>query len=111
MLDVETPVRAGTTATNVLVGEPGELAVLAIGFAPDATVFAPWAGVLATTTLGLVAPLGVVPASGTFTVEIPVPPPGSLDSLQLFEQAAFVAPNGVITLATPSFPLILSAAF
>ena len=53
----------------------------------------------------------MVPASGTFTVEIPVPPPGSLDSLQLFEQAAFVAPNGVITLATPSFPLILSAAF
>jgi hypothetical protein len=110
-LDVTTPVRMGMLATNVLAGAPGELAVLAIALSPDATYFPAWLGALSVASPILVQPLGIVPLSGSFTLAVPVPVLGGYEFVQTYEQAAFVAPSGKITLSAPSFPLVLAPAF
>jgi hypothetical protein len=109
-LDVETPVRMGTNATNVLAGVAGDLVVLAIGFEPDATPFAPWLGVFTVANPALIAPIGVIPSSGSLSIEIPVPVL-PFEGIQLYEQAAYVTPLGQIVLSTASLPLVLDPSF
>ena len=110
-LEVESPVRMGTLAHNVFTGDPGELAILGISLAPDALFFPPWFGAFAIQLPQLTAPVGFIAATGKLEADFAVPLIAGFQALQLYEQAAFLAPSGAITLSAPSYPLVLDAAF
>lgn len=110
-LDVETPVRMGDLAANVLTGVPGDLVVLGIGLDPVALYFPPWLGTISVSPVIFTQVLGAVPGAGSFTVMIPTPTFPSFEFVQFYEQAAFVTPAGQIVLSTPCFPALVDASF
>ena len=110
-LDVETPERMGQIATNVLTGAPGDIVVLGIGVGPAATWFPPWSGTISVDPVLVTLPMGTVPPTGSFTVDVLIPLFPNFQSVQFFEQAVFVTPAGQITLSTPCYPMALNPVF
>ena len=107
-LDVTTPVRMGSPATNVLVGEPGELPILAIALQPNALYFPAWLGVVLVGSPFVPVTLAAIPPGGVLTFDVVVPIVPGTQSLQVFEQVAFVdIAAAVVTLSSPAFPLLL----
>ncbi len=111
-LDVTTPVRMGALAHNVLVGEPGEIPFLAIALQPEA-IFTPfWLGVLLVGLPVNPVQVGLIPPGGVLTFDLPVPVVPGVESLQVFEQVAFVDfATATVTLSSPAYPLLLDSSF
>jgi hypothetical protein len=107
-----TPVRENTPTTLSFTGAPGEQAELLISRTSAHHFDAGESGVLLLGSPVRVITVGVVPASGILSVQIPVPglDPG-VEAAVLHMQARFIDPQGNTVLSGPSGMVILSHLF
>lgn len=101
------PVTVGQTLSFEFEAEPGDFAVLALSADSTPTFFPTGNGaVLGTLPALFLDPLGLVPASGSTTLDIPLAPIGS-SALTLYAQAAYITPALELYLAPGSALLLL----
>jgi hypothetical protein len=107
-----TPVRENTVAPLKFTGAPGEQVQLLISRTAGLRTDRTESGVLLLGSPIRVVSVGVVPASGTLSVQIPVSSldPG-VESTVLYMQAPFTDPQGNTVLSGPSSMVILSHLF
>jgi hypothetical protein len=108
------PVREGQEATMTLAGVSGDVAFLFASLGTTSQPLAKWAGVLHAAPPFAIEPLvvGVVPASGKLTLQVPVPPlPVGTESIHVHLQSLHVPTSGAATLGYPHGVLLLDAAF
>ncbi|HZL98930.1 MAG TPA: hypothetical protein VFD43_01645 [Planctomycetota bacterium] len=106
------PLRAGGTASFLLIGDNGDLNVAPTGIVAKGQWHQAFAGPLLIDPQGLtLLGLGVTPASGQLQLSFTVPPlPASLDHLEVHMQLATVH-DGVVTLENGSTIVLLDSAF
>jgi len=111
-LSVPAPLRSGIVNQIVLVGEPGDSALVGIALAPDFVYTPALTGALLIEAPTAVAGAFAMPPSGALLVPITYSGLGtSADALPLFAQALFVDSAGTLRLAPASTTVALAPRF
>lgn len=103
--EVTSPIHEGQVATTTVTGQPGDVVVVLIGFAPGGTYVPALKGALFSGGPLTVVALGALPPSGVLSFGINVPVgllPAAIDGIHLYEQAAVGLQNGTGLLSSPS---------
>lgn len=106
---VDSPVVVGEVLAFEFAGLPGDLAVLGLSTETEPFLFLPGDGAILVGGPIVLSTFGVVPASGSLELDIPLGAIGG-DVLNVYSQAAFFDSAGLLTLSSGSALTLLSDA-